>query len=175
MSRPYMMETNRLGFSEWREDDLELAMGLWGDPLVSRLISANGRFSEQAIRERLQTEIQNNLKFQVQYWPVFELSSGSMIGCCGLRPYHNEAHIFELGFHFKPEHWGKGYAHEAASAVLEHARSHLKAEFVVAGHHPDNMASAKLLSKLGFEYTHHEYYEATGLEHPTYQFKYELF
>ncbi|QDY86260.1 GNAT family N-acetyltransferase [Paenibacillus polymyxa] len=169
--RNFIFQTNRLGFSEWDLSDLDLAIELWGNPLVSRFINGNGQFSIEEIKNKLLKEIQNNLNFQVQYWPLFELERGGMIGCCGLRPYNNGTQMFELGFHLKNEYWGKGYAFEAASAVLEYARNNLKTEYIVAGHHPENAASAKLLGKLGFEYTHNEYYDATGLEHPTYKLK----
>ncbi|WP_199909960.1 GNAT family N-acetyltransferase [Paenibacillus sp. CAA11] len=169
--REFIFQTIRLGFSEWHSSDLNLAIDLWGDPLVARFISAKGAFSKKEISERLLKEIQNNLNYQVQYWPLFELEDGKMIGCCGLRPYNKEIQAFELGFHLKSEYWGKGYAFEAASAVLDHARHNLNTDYIVAGHHPENTASAKLLGKLGFEYTRHEYYEATGLEHPTYILK----
>jgi RimJ/RimL family protein N-acetyltransferase len=37
-----------------------------------------------------------------------------------------------------------------------------------AGHNPKNEASRQLLEKLGFRYTHDEYYAPTGLNHPSY-------
>ena len=37
-----------------------------------------------------------------------------------------------------------------------------------AGHNPGNAASRRVLEKLGFRYTHDEYYPPTGLNHPSY-------
>jgi RimJ/RimL family protein N-acetyltransferase len=39
---------------------------------------------------------------------------------------------------------------------------------IFAGHHPKNVASHRLIEQLGFQYTHHEYYPPTGLQHPSY-------
>ncbi|MNZ65000.1 anhydro-N-acetylmuramic acid kinase [compost metagenome] len=169
--RKFIFQSTRLGFSEWQSSDFELAIDLWEDPLVARFISGKGQFTVEEVNERLFKEIRNGVYFQVQYWPLFELESGEMIGCCGLRPYNKVIQAYELGFHLKKDYWGKGYAFEAALAVLEHARYNLKTEYVVAGHHPENVASAKLLRKLGFHFSHYEYYDATGLEHPTYTLK----
>ncbi|WP_415466352.1 hypothetical protein [Clostridium saccharoperbutylacetonicum] len=39
------------------------------------------------------------------------------------------------------------------------------------GHNPYNLESSQLIKKLGFEYVHDEYYEPTGLNHPSYLLK----
>ena len=44
-----------------------------------------------------------------------------------------------------------------------------------AGHNPANEASRRLLEKLGFRYTHDEYYPPTGLNHPSYRLTAEEF
>lgn len=99
----------------------------------------------------------------------FELSSGDLIGCCGLRPYRGGK--YEIGFHLRPQFWGKGYATEAATAVIDYAFSVLKAEALFAGHNPNNVASSKVLLKLGFRYIGDEFYEPTGLYHPSYELR----
>lgn len=168
--REYFLRTERLGFSQWREEDLDLAFSLWGDPEVTRYISANGIFSGQEIKARLQKEIKNNELYGVQYWPIFGLETAEHIGCCGLRPYNLEKGIYELGFHLKSRHWGKGYAYEAAAAVIRHALDKLHAANLFAGHNPHNAASKRLLEKLGFKYSHDEFYPPTGLHHPSYTY-----
>jgi hypothetical protein len=49
-----------------------------------------------------------------------------------------------------------------------YAFTDLKGGGLFAGHHPKNDASRLLLIKLDFRYTHDEYYEPTGLQHPSY-------
>lgn len=44
-----------------------------------------------------------------------------LIGCCGLRPYRKNE--YGIGFHLLPQFWRKGYAVEAASAVINYAFS----------------------------------------------------
>lgn len=162
--------TERLGFSQWQATDLELAGSLWGDPEVTKFICAAGTFSAQEIQERLDKEINNAVVYGVQYWPLFNRETGEFIGCCGLRPYDPEQGVYELGFHIKSRHWGNHYAHEAASAVIRYAFAEKKMKNLFAGHNPKNTVSKKVLEKLGFHYSHDEYYAPTGLEHPAYKY-----
>lgn len=71
--------------------------------------------------------------------------------------------------YLRNEFWGKGYAKEAADAVIDYAFSVLKAKKLFAGHNPNNIASRKVLNKLGFTYVRDEFYEPTGLFHPSYE------
>lgn len=76
---------------------------------------------------------------------------------------------YEIGFHLCPEFWGKGYAKETADVTIDYAFSVLKAKKLFAGHNPNNIASRKVLGKLGFSYVGDEFYEPIGLFHPSYE------
>ena len=167
VQQTYFMKTDRIGFSKWHPEGFELAKTLWGNPAVTKYICASGHFSEEDICSRLATEIKNENEYQVQYWPIFALKSDEFIGCCGLRPYKEKQ--YELGFHLRPEFWGNGYAAEAANAVIDYAFKHLHTDRLFAGHNPNNIASGKVLSKLGFNYIGDVFYEPTGLYHPSYE------
>jgi len=160
-------DTPRLTFRSWREEDEPLALALWGDPKVTALIDARGALDAEAVRRKLRAEIDREREHGVQYWPIFLRDGGALAGCCGLRPY--QPGVLELGFHLRPEHWGRGYATEAARAAIEHAFSRLGAAALFAGHHPRNDASRRTVLKLGFRYTGDEPYAATGLLHPSYR------
>jgi ribosomal-protein-alanine N-acetyltransferase len=127
-----------------------------------------GPFTAEQIEHRLTAEIASMSAHHVQYWPVFLLETGQHAGCAGLRPYRLDQHIHELGFHLRPEYWNRGLAQEAGRAVIAFAFDKLGAEGLFAGHHPANSASRRVLTKLGFEFTHEELYPPTGLKHPSY-------
>ena len=162
----YFLNSPRLGFRTWSMEDVPLALALWGNLEVTKTFG--GPFSESQILERLAREIANQLSYKLQYWPVFLLATNEFAGCCGLRLYKQGKQIFELGFHFLPQFWGKGLATEAAQAVISYAFGPLALKGLFAGHHPDNAASKKVLEKLGFRYTHDELYPPTGLMNPSY-------
>jgi RimJ/RimL family protein N-acetyltransferase len=56
----------------------------------------------------------------------------------------------DLGFAFLPRHWGRGFALEAAQAVLEHARATLGLRRLVAITLPGNQGSKRVLERIGF-------------------------
>ncbi|CAF1028893.1 unnamed protein product [Didymodactylos carnosus] len=162
----YFLQTKRLGFRLWTEDDLHLALDLWGDNAVTELIG--GPFTTEKIHERFSHEMKNMRLYNLQYWPIFSLETGEHIGCCGFRPYDKEKYIIEIGFHIRPKFWRQGFGREAADAVISYAFCNSNVTKIFAGHHPKNVASCRLLEQLGFQYTHYEYYPPTGLQHPSY-------
>ena len=164
----YFLRTERLCFRTWSETDLELAVGLWGDFEVTKLFDRRGPLSREQVHARLRQEIATQVEHQVQYWPIFLIESGDHVGCAGLRPYDLSRKIFEIGFHIRSNCWRRGYASEAARAVMAYSFNTLKVYGLFAGHNPQNEASRNLLQKLGFRYTHDEFYEPTGLQHPSY-------
>jgi ribosomal-protein-alanine N-acetyltransferase len=142
-------------------------MTLWGDPVVSAFLG--GPFTAGEVSARLSHEIEMMIASKVQYWPVFLLENNDLVGCAGLRPYMNDQHVLELGFHLRPTYWGHGIADEAARAVISFAFETLAIKSLFAGHHPANAASERLLKKLGFRWTHEEIYPPTGLMNPAYR------
>ncbi len=166
LTKTYFMKSERLGFRCWSQDDLPLASELWGDIEVTRLFG--GPFCEEEISQRLEHEISWMDTYGFQYWPMYLLSDNEHVGCCGLRPYRAEEQIHELGFHLRPKYWGRGLAPEAARAVIDFAFETVGAKGLSAGHHPENGASKKVLEKLGFRYTHDEFFVTLGMDIPYY-------
>lgn len=83
--------------------------------------------------------------------PGFKLSifmDGKLIGGVGLN--RRDDNLFELGYWLATEFWGSGIATEAATGLLEHAEQALPGAKFVAHCMKDNVASLKVLEKLGF-------------------------
>ena len=163
----FFLQSSRLGFRTWHESDFALARALWGDPAVTRFIAVGG-LSEQQIRDRLEREIETQRRYGIQYCPIVALATGEHLGCCGLRPHGDNPGTPEFGVHISSRHWRQGYAFEAASCAIDHAFRIIGVKALFAGHNPANIASRGLLTRLGFVYTHDEFYEPTGLRHPSY-------
>jgi len=171
----YFIESERIGFSVWNKQDEQLAKSLWGNREVTQHISATGKMTEKGILEKLEKEVDTYSKHRIQYFPIYKKDDDKFIGCCGLRPYDMEKRIVEIGVHLLPEYWGKGYAKEACMRIIKFAFETLSFETIFAGHNPKNLASCELLKKLGFVYSHDEYYAPTGLKHPSYLLNKEFF
>lgn len=169
--KEFFLESKRIGFSIWQPEDLKYAINLWGNPEVTRFITSAGVMSHKDIESRLQKEIATYNNYKVQYFPIYLLRNLENIGCCGLRPYDIENNIYEVGIHLKPEYWGLGLAFEALHSIINYSFTDLNIKELFAGHNPYNKASENLLKKIGFSYLRDEFYEPTGLYHPSYSLK----
>ena len=81
-------------------------------------------------------------------WAVISLSSQTLIGHLVFHPWAGP-HTYEIGWVFAQEHHGRGYATEAARALLSHAFKTLGLHRVIATCQPENPASWRVMEKLG--------------------------
>lgn len=84
-------------------------------------------------------------------WLVFEKETDRLIGRAGLeyRDYCEEGEV-ELGYVIDSDFWRQGYATEVCRAIIQYAANRLNMERIYCRVAPDNMASVRLLEKLGF-------------------------
>lgn len=76
-----------------------------------------------------------------------------LVGGVGFGRWNDRVQYPEIGYWIAREHWGKGIAYEAGSAVLEIAFLGIGYAVIGAGHYIDNPVSGHVLAKLGFEPT----------------------
>lgn len=114
--------------------------GPWADPVQHRAF----------VEERTTTVYPEGLG----YWSVFDrfADRNVLIGWVLLLPYHLYNDEVEIGWRFLQSNWGKGYATEAASIVLDHAFRTVKLQKVVADINQLNLSSIAVAQKLGMEY-----------------------
>lgn len=82
------------------------------------------------------------------FYLVERRDDGAPIGICGLVKRETLPDA-DIGYAFLPAYWGQGYAWEAAAAVVEHAERDLGLACLLGITSPDNLASNRLLAKLG--------------------------
>jgi RimJ/RimL family protein N-acetyltransferase len=75
---------------------------------------------------------------------------GTAIGVCSIEPREDGP---ELGYWLGVSHWGRGFATEAARAVIDHAFGDLECETLQSGARVSNPASRRVLEKCGFQWT----------------------
>jgi len=76
---------------------------------------------------------------------------GIPIGVCGLL-YREKLDVTDVGCAFLPQFWRRGFAYEAASAVMDYGRSTLGVDRIVGLTSKDNLASIGLLEKFGMKF-----------------------
>ena len=79
------------------------------------------------------------------------LTLDSLIGRCGLVHLDNTPEI-EVGYLFAADCWGKAYATEAARAALDYGFTELDLDRIVAITRPENLASQRVLEKIGMRF-----------------------
>ncbi|MBD0379938.1 GNAT family N-acetyltransferase [Paenibacillus sedimenti] len=147
-----VLETERLILRHQTIEDAAFIFELLNDPSWIRYIGDRGvRTIDDARNYILKGPIDMYARLGFGFY-LTELKDGGIpIGICGLakRDFLQDA---DVGFAFLPRFWGKGYALEAASAVMAYAKSVLGLNRIVAITSEDNQASAKLLEKLGLHF-----------------------
>ena len=147
-----VLETERLILREMTEADAVNLFELNQSPKVTRYLPGEPPLTthEQAlavIRERVQPQYPRGLG----RWACIVKGSGEFIGWSGVKhfPEYGE---YDIGYRFSERYWGMGYATESARAVLAYARKHLAGERVVGKAMPENVASVRVLEKIGLVY-----------------------
>lgn len=146
------IETQRLQLRELTLADAPLMLAIWNDPAFVRFVGDRGI---RTLAEAQEAMTAGALKLYKDFgygpYGVELKGEGTPIGICGLfrREGLDEP---DIGFAILPDYCGKGYAHEASQAVLEHARDELGIPHLTAIVSPENAASVGLIRKLGLRF-----------------------
>ena len=144
-----ILQTERLLLREMTEADADNVYLLNRCPSVTRYLGEPTLASADEALEILRTRILPQYhEHGVGRWAVLLRDSAAFIGWCGLRYLPDEA-AYDLGYRFHPSAWGKGYATEAAQAVLQLAATRLPGKKIIGKAMLENRASIRVLEKLG--------------------------
>ena len=143
--------TERLRLREFEADDWRAVLDYQRDPLYLRYYPWEDR-SEADARAFVgmflgwQTE-RPRRRFQLA---IARRDDDSLIGNCGIRRKPDNEWEADIGYELSPQHWGQGYAMEAARAVVEFGFADLGLQRISSWCIADNIASARALERLGF-------------------------
>lgn len=145
-----LLTTDRLILREFEEGDWEAVLAYQSDPRYLRHYAWSERAEEDARAfVRLFVGWQGEeprRRFQLAIVPRGE---ERLIGNCGLRVTDPVAREAEIGYELDPRGWGRGYATEAARAMLAFGFGTLRLHRVTARCLAENVASARVLERLG--------------------------
>ncbi len=145
------IKTKRLVLRRFKDTDIQAVYENYGsDSNVNRYIS----FAPCANMQSTQKFIHMHLK-QYEDNPAFYgwaiTLNDVVIGSIGLFNVEEDSEQCELGYSIGSKWWKKGYASEAADAVLHYAFEQMEAHRIYASHHIENIASGKVLLKIGMK------------------------
>lgn len=85
-------------------------------------------------------------------WAVIERESGKMIGTCGFTRLDERHNLGEIGYVLNRAFWQKGYASEAASAIIEFGFLRLGLNRIEGRYMAENEASRHVMEHCGMTY-----------------------
>lgn len=148
-----VLETERLILRHFNvDDDAPFVLTLLNEPSFLRYIGDKKvRTIEDARQYLLHGPLDSYERNAFGLYLVELKDSHTSIGMCGLLK-REELPDPDIGFAYLPDYWSKGFAFEAAFAVMNDARERLKLSRILAVVNPDNYASIKLLERLGLQF-----------------------
>lgn len=146
------LTTERLILREFVQGDWPDVLAYQSDPLYLRYYDWTDR-TPAAVQEFVQMFLtqqqgQPRIKFQLA---VVLKSSQQLIGNCGIRLQSAGARKGDIGYELSPEHWGHGYATEAARAIVAYGFTQLGLHRIESWCIAENVGSAHVLQKLGMQ------------------------
>ena len=147
-----VVETDRLVLRRFATKDAEFILRLLNEPSFLRFIGDKGVKTLDDARQYIEKgPIDSYRRLGFGLYLVVLKESRASIGMCGFLKRESLEDV-DVGFAFLPEFWSRGYAFEAASAVMAHGRDALGLSRILAVTTPDNTASIRLLEKLGMAF-----------------------
>lgn len=142
-----VIETQRLMLRPMTEADAEAVFRWTGDPIVNRYMPYPVHRHVEETRAWLRS-----LQGKTDEFGFCLKETGQLIGAGSIK-YREEFDAYEVGYNFRQDSWGKGYATEAAGGLLQWAYEHGARRFM-ARHATANAASGNVLKKCGFQFSH---------------------
>lgn len=144
--------TERLIARDWTSADVPAAFAIYGRDEVMCWLGPQPRravASLEQMRERIEA-LAARAAARPDYglWPLELRLSGELVGAILLQPLPN-SELVEIGWHLNPDHWGCGYATEAASAAVTLAFGPRDLDRVAAVVDQDNTRSQAVCRRLG--------------------------
>ena len=147
-----ILETERLLLREITPADFDGLYKMNSDPLIMKYVGDGTTRSHEQMLQELEILISHyTRKPGLGIWATELKGSGHFIGASGL-VYYDNTHEIEVGYRLQKEFWNWGYATEASFGLLQYGFKTLALEKIVSSAHVDNMASRRVMEKIGMSY-----------------------
>ncbi|MCY9545574.1 GNAT family N-acetyltransferase [Lysinibacillus xylanilyticus] len=156
------INTKRLYLRKMKMADAHSLFNIWSDPEVTKFMNITNFTHEEQVKEMIElfdelTEERKAIRFT-----IIEKESNEIIGSCGFNSFDVDNGTAEIGYDLAKAYWGKGYAPESISALIDFAFTTLNINRIEAKIEPGNINSIKVVEKLNFTFegTFKEYEES---------------
>jgi RimJ/RimL family protein N-acetyltransferase len=158
VSPDWPLETSRLTLRPFVEGDLEAVHAMRSNAEVARYLYGEPSQSLDETRDSLARKVAGSAWAKGGDWlsaAAVERESGLTVGDMAFHWVSERDRTAEIGFVFDPRHQGKGFATEAARALVDWAFTHAGMHRVIGRAEARNVASARVLEKLGMRLEAH--------------------
>jgi RimJ/RimL family protein N-acetyltransferase len=150
-----LLTTPRLVIRRLREADFDDLFAITGDAEHMRYIDNNQPITAEATRQIIVDALANYERYGFDNFAIEEKGSGAFVGWCGLEYtiHAQPPDEAEIGYALKKLYWGRGYAGEAAVALLDYGFRQCGLKRIIGTVDPENIASSRILTaKLGMQF-----------------------
>jgi [ribosomal protein S5]-alanine N-acetyltransferase len=165
-----VLDTDRLVLRRLTLEDLDAMASFYADPAVRRFFP-DGTLTRDETLEELEWILDAYYeRYGYGLWATVERRSGDVIGRCGLLPFKvvrattqaglalddpdehpspDDRYEVEVAYLLARDRWGRGFATEAAAAIVAYGFEHLEVDRLISLIDPDNDASASVARRCG--------------------------
>ncbi len=146
-----LLETERLRLRSFQHEDAKQLHALDNDPEVMRYINGGVSTPFNITQEEVLPRFLSYDKAAPEfgYWVAMPKESHRFLGWFSFNLTIKHPRTVSLGYRLHKEAWGKGYATEGARALIHKGFTELAVECFIATTYEDNLASQRVLEKLG--------------------------
>lgn len=149
------LESPRLLLRRFTLDDAPFVQRLVNEPsFIANIGDKKVRSLDDARRYLVEGPLAMYERHGFGLWHASLRQGGAAVGMCGLLRRHILPDV-DVGYAYLPEYWGQGLAYEAGAAVLRHAREKFALRRVIGVVSEGNLASIRVLEKLGLRFERH--------------------
>jgi ribosomal-protein-alanine N-acetyltransferase len=151
------LSTGRLQLRCLSLTDSEVMFKTLSDPRVARFAGKAPPSSVEDVRAKIEMILDKVRAGDAVSWALeaaagaFGAEAGDYLGSAGLWRWDKPNARAEMGYELTPSAWGKGLMPEALAPIIAFGFDRMKLHSIEAKVHPENTASIRVLTKLGFE------------------------
>ncbi|WP_163581477.1 GNAT family N-acetyltransferase [Gracilibacillus saliphilus] len=144
--------TKRLHLRKMTSKDAANLFTIWSDSDVTAFMNISNFTTKEQAEEMISFLDGLAQDHKAIRFTIIERNSNEIIGSCGYNSLDFENKKVEIGYEIAKKHWGKGFAPEAISTLIDYAYNRLGFHRIEAKVEPENVNSVRVLDKLGFTY-----------------------
>ena len=144
--------TARLILRGFSEEDVEPLHRILGEEGVLRFFPNTDPPSQDRVQRLILGQLKHWEERGYGWWAIEPRSQSELIGWSGLQ-FLPETEEIEVAYLLDKAFWGQGFATEAARASIQYGFEDLSLESIVGIVHPENIASQRVIEKLGMTFT----------------------